>query len=91
MTALPLLYSAWTALAILLLSLLVYRSTLIRYEDEKLFLDSHDEGAEKQQTDIIRKVTRIQPLVTTTGAATGLITLSIIGILVYNALVVLRS
>jgi hypothetical protein len=91
MTVLPLLYVAWAASAVLFLGLLVYRSTLVRYEDEKLFLDGLDEYGEKNQTEIIRKVTQLQPLVTFLGMATGMVSASILGIYVYNAILIIRS
>ena len=86
-----LLYCVWTAFAVLLLSLIVYRGTLTRYEDEKLFLDGHDADGEQTQADIIRKVTRLQPLVTFLGTATVLASLSIVGMYVYDAIRVLQS
>ncbi len=86
-----LLYFAWVAFALLLLSLLVYRGTLTRYEDEKLFLDENDASGEKTQADIIRRVTRLQPLVTAIGTATAITSLGIIGMYVYDAIRVLQS
>ena len=91
MTMLPVLFTAWTALAALLFSLLMYRSTLTRYEDDKLFLDGHDADGEKIQSDIIRKVNRMEPFVRSIGAATGAISVGILAIYLYRAIVVLQS
>lgn len=91
MTVPTLLYCVWAASAVLLLSLLVYRSTLTRYEDEKLFLDEYDVQGEQTQADIIRKVTRLQPIVTFIGTATAIASLGIVGMYVYDAIRVLQS
>ncbi len=91
MTLLQILYIIWTALAMLFLSLLLYRSTLTRYEDEKLFLDGHDEYGEKVQSEIIRKVNRMNPFVRFVGMATGIMSASIVGIFLYRAILVLQS
>ncbi len=91
MTILILMYSAWAALAVFFLALLVYRSTLSRYEEEKLFLDGHDESGEQVQTEIIRKMTITEPFLNFLGTATGLMTASILGVYVYRAILVLQS
>ncbi|NYF77783.1 hypothetical protein [Granulicella arctica] len=91
MTVLSLLYVAWMVSGFLFLSLMVYRSRLTRYEDEKLFLDGHDESGERTQTEIIYKVGRLQPLVTFIGTATGIMSASIVGIYLYNAILIIRS
>ena len=91
MTVHPLIYLLWVFFALLFLGLMVYRSRLTRYEDEKLFLDGLDENGEQNQNDIIRKVTRLQPLVNVLGTATALMSLGIVGIYVYNAILVIRS
>lgn len=91
MTVHPVFYSAWVLLGLLFLALHVYRSTLTRYEDEKLFLDGLDEYGEQTQNDIIRKVTRLQPLMNLIGTATAIMSLGIVGVHVYNAILVIRS
>ena len=91
MTVHPLIYLFWVVFALFFLGLLVYRSRLTRYEDEKLFLDGLDQDGEQNQNDIIRKVTRLQPLVNVIGTATAIMSLGIVGIYVYNAILVIRS
>jgi hypothetical protein len=87
----PFIYSAWIAFGLLFFALLVYRSTLTRYEDEKLFLDGLDEDGEQNQNEIIRKVTRLQPIMNVIGTATAIMSLGIVGVYVYNAILVIRS
>ncbi len=91
MTVHPFFYSAWTLFGLLFLGLQVYRSTLTRYEDEKLFLDGLDQSGELKQNEIIRKVTRLQPLMNVIGTATAIMSLAIVGVSVYNAIMVIRS
>ena len=91
MTMMTVLLTAWTALVALFFTLMVYRSRLIRYEDDKLFLDGHDAYGEKVQFDIVRKVNRMQPVISSIGMATGIMSLSIVGVCLYRAIVVLRS
>ncbi|WP_263381804.1 hypothetical protein [Granulicella arctica] len=91
MTMLPILYAAWATFAVLLFTLLVYRSTLTRYEDDKLFLDGLDTYGQNLQTEIVRKVNRMAPIVHTIGIATGAVTVGIVGVHVYRAILVLQS
>ena len=91
MPVLPALYIVWTLSTVLFLALLVYRSNLIRYEDEQLFLDAHDEYGEKIQADIIRKINKIRPLIYSIGTMAGIMSLGIVGVYVYNAIRVLQS
>ena len=88
MKMLPLLFIAWTALASLFLTLIVYRSRLTRYEDDKLFLDGHDDYGEQVQSDIVRRVNRMAPLVHSIGTAVGLMS---VGIYLHRAILVLQS
>lgn len=91
MTILPVLNVSCIAFGVLFLALHIYRSTITRYEDEKLFLDGNDTNGEQVQTEIIRKINRLQPFVTFIGAATGIISASILGVHVYRAILVLQS
>ena len=82
----PALLVIWAVLAACFMGLLIYRGQLTRYEDEQLFLNEEsDSNAHQQQTDIVRRVTRIEPLVRACGGAVGLMTASVVGIYVYNA------
>jgi len=91
MSVLSVLSISWVAFAVLFLGLQIYRSTITRYEEEKLFLTGNDASGEQVQTDIIRKVTRLQPFVNVIGTAAGIMTASILGVYVYRAILVLQS
>jgi uncharacterized protein HemX len=64
MTPNPILLFIWAALAIGFFGLLMYRGQLTRYEDDQLFLNEDTNKAEQeQQTEIVRRVKKIEPLV----------------------------
>jgi hypothetical protein len=64
----------------------MYRGQLTRYEEDQLFLnDKTNQLEQKQQTEIVRRVKRIEPLVKIFGGAAGLVTASIVGMYVYDA------
>ena len=82
----PVLLIVWAVLAACFGALLIYRSQLTRYEDEQLFLNGEaNNNVEQEQTEIVRRVTRIEPLVRICGGAVGLMTASVVGIYVWNA------
>jgi hypothetical protein len=86
MTLNPILLSIWIVLALCLLGLLMYRGQLTRYEEDQLFLnESADSNEAKQQSEIIRRVNRIQPFIRICGGAAGLATASIVGLYIYDA------
>lgn len=82
----PLLLTVWGILAACFAALLMYRGQLTRYEDEQLFLsDEASLNAKRQQTEIVRKVNKLEPLVRVFGGAAGLMTACVIGLYAYQA------
>jgi hypothetical protein len=82
----PVILFIWAALAVCFLGLLMYRGQLTRYEEDQLFLNDKTNQLEQQeQTEIVRRVKRIEPLVRIFGGAAGLATASIVGLYVYDA------
>ncbi len=87
----PLLLTVWAALAACFLALLAYRGQLTRYEEDQLFLnDNVNQNEHQEQDEIVRKVNKIAPLVKVLGGATGLMTASIVGIYMWNIIMMLR-
>jgi hypothetical protein len=80
------LFIAWGIVTALLIVLLFYRSTLTRQEDDQLFIDESARSRATEQRQLIAKVNRINPLVNTAGATSGLMILVMVGWFVYNAL-----
>jgi hypothetical protein len=77
---------AWGVVTGILLILLFYRSTLTRQEDDQLFIDESSSSRATEQSQLIAKVNRINPLVKLVGATSGLMILVIAGWAVYLGL-----
>jgi hypothetical protein len=85
MEAIPVLLIVWAAILACFLGLLAYKGQLTRYEEDQLFLSEGVSHQQQLQTDIVRKVTKIQPFVRVFGVAAALMTACILGILTYDA------
>jgi hypothetical protein len=85
MSAIPVMLIVWGAISACFLALLAYKSQLTRYEEDQLFLSESVTHEQEQQTEIIRKVNRIQPFVRIFGVAAAAMTAGIIGIFTYDA------
>jgi len=77
---------AWGGFTMVLVVLLIYRSTLNMQEDDQLFLDEAESHMQKEQEELLGKMNKLQPYVRGFGAASGVLTLFIIGLVVYDAL-----
>ena len=77
---------AWGVVTGVLLILLFYRSTLTRQEDDQLFIDESSSSRATEQSQLIAKVNKINPLVKLVGATSGLMMLAIAGWAVYLGL-----
>lgn len=77
---------AWGVVTGVLLILLFYRSTLTRQEDDQLFIDESSSSRATEQSQLIAKVNKLNPLVKLVGATSGLMMLTIAGWAVYLGL-----
>ena len=77
---------AWGIVTGILLILLFYRSTLTRQEDDQLFIDESSSSKATEQSQLIAKVNKINPLVKIVGATSGVMILVIAGWAVYLGL-----
>jgi hypothetical protein len=77
---------AWGGLTVILIVLLIYRSTLTMQEDDQLFLDESESHMAKEQQELMAKVDKINPLVKVLGAVSGLMFLVIAGVFIYQGL-----
>jgi sensor domain CHASE-containing protein len=82
----PVLWITWGIFAAILLSLLLYRGTITRYEDDQLFLDDISDRQHKQNDAIIRKLAKIQPFLRVFTGVTSILTAAIIGIYAWDAI-----
>jgi hypothetical protein len=85
MSHLPALLIVWAAIAACFLALLAYRGQLTRYEEDQLFLTDNHSNEQDEQTEIVRKVNQIRPLVNILGYAAALMTIGIVGLFTYDA------
>jgi hypothetical protein len=85
MEAIPVLLIIWAAVAACFLGLLAYKGQLTRYEEDQLFLSEAVSHEQQLQTEIVRKVTKLQPFVRIFGVAAAVMTACIIGIFTYDA------
>ena len=77
---------AWGIVTGILIILLIYRSTLTMKEDDQLFLDESSSAMAAEQTELIAKVNKLNPLVKVLGASSGLMILVVAGWAVYIGL-----
>lgn len=86
MDAIPVMLLIWAVVAACFLALLAYKGQLTRYEEDQLFLNNENESPEqREQTEIVRKVKKLEPFVRVLGFAAAVMTVCIVGIYTYDA------
>jgi Tfp pilus assembly protein PilN len=86
MSLLTMLAIIWSVLTVILIVLLIYRSTLSMREDDQLFLDQASSHMQQEQTALLQRINRLTIPVRALAAASGLIALVTIAIWVYRGL-----
>ncbi len=76
----------WAFLAIVLLGLILYRISLTRYEEDRLFLDGGNEMQHRDQDVMLAKVKRLEPVIRIFGGIEALTTIAIVAFYVLDAL-----
>lgn len=74
----------WAGLTVVLVVLLIYRSTLSMHEDDQLFLDNSEAHMAKEQEELIVKMNRITPWLRVCGAGSAVLTVIIAGMVLYS-------
>ena len=85
LSAIPTMLIIWAIVVVSFLLLLAYRSQITRYEEDQLFLNGANSNEENEQHEIVRKINRIAPYVRILGGAASLVTVSIVGLWMYDA------
>jgi len=85
------LLTIWGVLTGILVLLLIYRSTLAMHEDDQLFLNDAESHLQVEQTELQRRMNRIQPIVRVLGAGSGLLMLVICGLWLWNGIMLSQS
>jgi hypothetical protein len=73
----------WAGLTVVLVGLLIYRSTLSMHEDDQLFLDSAEAHMAKEQEELIGRMNRITPWLRLCGAGSAVLAIVIAGMMLY--------
>lgn len=76
----------WGLITVILALLMIYRGTVTMHEDDQLFLDEAESHMQKEQTEVLKKLNWVNPLVRVFGGASGLLALVIIGLWLYQSL-----
>lgn len=84
MSPLTILAIVWGVVTAVLVILLIYRSTLTMHEADQLFLDDAESHMQKEQTELLARMHRLQPMVRLFGAASGLLILVMAGYFVWD-------
>jgi hypothetical protein len=84
MTLVPVMWTVWGALVIILASVWVYRSRLERDEEDQIFIDDAFSQVRTAQEAIVAKVNKVQPILRSMMIVTGVATLFVIGYYIYD-------
>jgi hypothetical protein len=84
MTLVPVMWTVWGALVIILASIWVYRSRLERDEEDQIFIDDAFSHERTVQEAIVAKVNKVQPILHSMMIVTGVATLFVIGYYIYD-------
>jgi hypothetical protein len=63
MTFVPVMWFAWSAIAVIMVGLHVYRSSLEKDEEDQLFLDDSFEHERAANAAIVARASKVEPLV----------------------------
>jgi hypothetical protein len=74
----------WAGLTVVLIVLLIYRSTLAMHEDDQLFLDNAAAHMAREQEELIVKMNRITPWLRVCGAGSAALMVVIAGMMLYT-------
>lgn len=86
MSPLMMLLIAWGAITVVLVVLLIYRSTLTMHEDDQLFLDDSSIHMQEEQIALQRRMSRLEPFVRLLGVASGLLIVVIAGVWIWQGI-----
>ena len=86
MSTVQMLLIVWGVLTVLLILLLIYRSTLSMHEDDQLFIDESSKNLREEQEALQLRMKRVTPWVRILGAASGVLIIVIAGMAVWQRL-----
>jgi len=84
MSTVTMLLIVWGILTVVLILLLIYRSTLSMHQDEQLFLDDSSKNLREEQEQVQARMKRVTPWVRVLGAVSAVLILVIAGMAVWQ-------
>jgi hypothetical protein len=84
----PLLYLliAWGIATVAFIALIIWRSLLSSHEDDQIFLDAAQEHMAREQRELVTKIDSLSRPLMTSGIASGVLLLLMLGLVVYHGL-----
>jgi hypothetical protein len=79
MRIVPLMWSVWGALVLLLIILKFYNARLTRDEDDQLILDDSFNHVKAEQAELMTKIHKLEPVVRVSTALAAVATLFVVG------------
>jgi Tfp pilus assembly protein PilN len=76
----------WAVPTVLLIFLLIYKSTLTMHEDDQLFLDDAESALAQEQAELMQRMDKIQPYIRALGVVSGVLIVAIFGLWIYTGI-----
>ena len=73
----------WAVPTVVLIFLLIYKSTLTMHEDDQLFLDDAESALAQEQAELMQRMDKIQPYIRGLGVVSGVLIVMIFGLWIY--------
>ena len=86
MTIVPVMWSVWGLLVVVMAALFLYRSSLTKNEEDQIFLDDSFNHVKTAQAAIVEKINKVQPLVKIASLLVGIATLFVAGYYVLDVI-----
>ena len=90
MTFMPIMWSVWGALVVVMAALFVYRSRLTKDEEDQIFLDDSFEQERNEQAAIVAKASKIEPILRTSEWVVVAMSAVVVAYYVHDVLVQLH-
>ena len=86
MSGLTLMMIAWAVLTTILIGVIIYRSILSVHEEDQIFLSQGEAALEREQAEVVKRMSKLDPLILWLSVASGAFLLFIGGWWLYHGL-----
>lgn len=76
----------WSVVTVIFMALIIWRSLLSSHEDDQIFLNPAEEGMAREQRELVGKIDSLSRPLMTSGIASGVLLLVMVGMVVYHGL-----